>query len=346
MYVIKKSNIGGIWLGTNTGLYKKDSCTITYYNLLDKEASAFSQVAINDLYEKNDSTVVIGTKYKGLYIFNPQKQTFKLINESNGLSDNRVCSIVLGNDNDYWVSTFHGLNHLSSDNKVVSIYYEKDGLADNEFNTYSSCKFSNGDIFFGGIAGGTILQKNKDTISNKVHEFDKLFGYKKINSATNKFEEFYFYFPNPSVTLHADEHYIEFFLKNTYAKDKVAYSYFLKGFDTGWINNNNNSEAIRYTNLDAGQYTFFIRSVDKSGARKVVSAQLLVKQYFYESAWFKAAVTLGLLSLLYLINYYRLYQKRVAKQFKEKLVNDLHDDKYLTSINSVFYECLFPLYSL
>lgn len=324
VYAMIEDQAGIIWMGTSVGLFKKDSCHVSLISL----PTELGLIKINALYERNKTEIIIGTRDQGVYRYHKEKGILATYNTKNGLSDNQVCSILSNDSIGIWVSTYHGLNYINLESNHIHSFFEQDGLANNEFNRYSACKLPNGDLLFGGMKGCTVVPHDIKLSTQNTSDL-RITGYSKVNKKTQRFDKQFFDAGNQSLTLKPDEVYIEFSFANSnlIENKNIKFAHFLEGVDEDWILCGKNTSA-RYTNLDAGAYKFFTRMKTPNGSWQTSTnwVALQVNKYFYESDWFKVAIGLGFSFILFLINYYRLYQKRKANQFKEKLVDDLHDD--------------------
>lgn len=104
--------------------------------------------------------LVIGTRYHGLLILD--RTSFKLqriIDKTNGLSDNHVISII-SHKNHLWLGTFNGINVLNEDFQIVKKIFDFDGLATKEMYT-EAISASEDEVYFGSNNGISVLNSQE-----------------------------------------------------------------------------------------------------------------------------------------------------------------------------------------
>jgi len=97
----------------------------------------------------------IGTKGGGLNRLDKHKGTFQQYTTAEGLPNNVVYSILPDSEGDLWLSTNYGLCKFNLKTGVFQIFFDVDGLQDNEFNTLSFAAAADGRLYFGGVNGVT-----------------------------------------------------------------------------------------------------------------------------------------------------------------------------------------------
>ena len=152
--VIIKDNSGGYYIGTDEGvLLSFDKSKGTFQSIpLDIETGGIKSLLIVD------NGLWIGTQQKGIIIYNIETESLKILNESNGLPNNVIYSLLQQNDRYVWASTNKGICQIDIDvlekgeQIVVNQKLDyKSGLVNNEFNTGAYHKDASGNLYFGGI---------------------------------------------------------------------------------------------------------------------------------------------------------------------------------------------------
>ncbi len=125
-------------------------------------------------------------------------------------------------------------------------------------------------------------------------------------------------------------------------EQKVMYSFKLDGTDDNW-SEPTEQRSIRYRNLNAGTYTFFVHAFNADGIRSLQPAKISFKitPPFWRTGWFIFFTTILLLSIFIgTIRYYsvRKLNKKIRQLEEEKhlheerertraqIARDLHDD--------------------
>jgi len=158
-----------ILLGTENGLLILDE---NYNEIarLDKNAESNSSYLSYDhirIIKKYNGQYWVGTSGGGLYILNEDYILIDQLNMSTGLSNDNVIGIIKDDLDNYWISTFNGLNVVDSNFNLIKKFYLEDGLSDKEFNTQVVAKDKRGNLYFGTLNGITKVNP-KDALEEKV----------------------------------------------------------------------------------------------------------------------------------------------------------------------------------
>jgi ligand-binding sensor domain-containing protein len=131
-FTIHEGLNGRIWMGNLYGvfIYENDICQKF------KENDPVLSTRISDITSV-DNQMWIGTFDNGMAVLNGDSIIY--INESNGLSSNRVKVIYIEDDKNIWVGTNNGLNHIViTDDQIFKFHIDFftiwDGLPSNEIN--------------------------------------------------------------------------------------------------------------------------------------------------------------------------------------------------------------------
>jgi ligand-binding sensor domain-containing protein len=126
---------GYLWLGTLGGLFKFNTRTNQFQPYLHESENSVS-LSENNISVickssfKNENELWIGTRYGGLYRFNPDKMT--LVNfrsnesDSRSLNDNYVSSIYEDKSGTLWIGTPKGLNKFNREKMTFTHVMDKD----------------------------------------------------------------------------------------------------------------------------------------------------------------------------------------------------------------------------
>ncbi len=274
------------------------------------------------LNDQGSNMLWFGTD-KGLMLFDPAKENFRLYTESDGLSNGFVYGI-LESGKELWLSSNGGLSNVKiipgKEGAFPSIrcknYSLKDGLQANEFNTGAYLKARDGTLFFGGINGlnwfdpsgikpANIITKlaiTKLTVNDSAADKNLSAEYVRNLVLNHTQNNLYFQFralefSNPGFT---------------------HYAYQLTGWDKGWIYSNENNEA-RYNNLPPGDYVFNVKASNNDGVwmKEPYTVSIQILPPFWKKGWFYALVLLAMLSVIVWIT--KLFSQRKLKKEIEKL---------------------------
>lgn len=106
VYALKQDRHGNIWLGTGSGLYKKNA-GMTFNKL-----RAFRDIFCQDIAEDRQGRIWVATIGTGVYRYNPRSGQLRHYTHSDGnnssLSSNDVTSITIDHTGNIWFSTDRG----------------------------------------------------------------------------------------------------------------------------------------------------------------------------------------------------------------------------------------------
>lgn len=221
------------------------------------------------------------------------------------LGRNPAYSLMRDSENNLWVGTSDGI--FKSDGKQLIQYNKGNGLIGNEINRNALVEDSKGDIWIGTDAGVSVLENseeiNTDFIPNiELKEFRTLEGTKLTEQSER--------------SISYDENSVELKFKaiSFFNEDAMSFQYKLDGFEEGWNYTSDISNSpIRYTNLNPGKYTLWVKGRVESGDWSEQKAvPFLIKKPFYQEPWFILLSVLVLIAIGYFI--YRLRVLYLIKQ--------------------------------
>ncbi len=328
---------GAIWIGTDNGLDKLsldgqgNPLVFKNYYPEKENKNSLSNRSIRSIWKDKNGYFWIGTS-NGLNKFDPIRETFSRFNEEDGLANAYIYGVLGDNKGNLWMSTNHGISKYELINSKFRNYDKPDGLQNNEFNTGAYFRSKSGELFFGGPDGFNrffpdSLSENR-IVPPVVITSIKIFGeeYNKGNYAADIKE----------ISLEHDQNVIsfEFSALDFTLPEKNLYSYKLVGFDKDWIKPGMN-RFVSYTNLDPGEYTFMVKASNNDGTwnENGIVIKLTIVPPFWKTLWFKIAVTLTFILLVYSffktrINRLRKTQAKLEAQVTAK-TRELREEKEL-----------------
>ena len=327
---IGEDNEGFIWIGTDAGginrLDKRTNTIIFFKHDDDKNSIADDYVTC--FHQDEYGTMWIGT-YNGLSSYNSKTNRFTNYNVSDGLPHKKVAAILEDDLGNLWISTNKGVSKFNIKNKTFQNFGIEDGLQANEFRQ-AACKTRTGAMYFGGINGLNEFYPAKIKISSfdpplvitDFRIFNKSVPVAKNDNDRSPLKQDITLTKNITIPYKSSVISFDFASLNYTSLEKRQYAYKLEGFDKNWNYSGTNHTAT-YTNLDPGEYTFQVKSLNNNGewSSHIVSIQLIVKPPFWLTWWFK------MLSLLMIaggiIGFYRYRIGAVERQklALEKQVN-------------------------
>jgi AraC-like DNA-binding protein len=256
----------------------------------------------------------------GLYQFDRHTGRFTIGRLANGQSlDERVtgqlCRIAEDGDGNIWFSSNNGLGKYDPKNKTLKKYYETDGLQANAF-TQAHFKSKNGEMFFGGSNGISVFYPDsikEDPYAPKI----VITNFKKMNKKAELDTSILY---KKKIILAHDENIfsIEYTALNFTDPKRNQFAHKLEGFDKDWIYTGNRRE-VTYTNLEPGQYTFYVKGSNSDGIwnEAGTSVKIIITQPWWRTNW--AYFVYFLLFTLFLCVLYIFNQKRQGLKKKLEL---------------------------
>lgn len=278
---IKKANDGSLWLATfEDGIinYNPINGKINSYytgNTRNMPSNVFFCI-----YPLRNGEILAGTRYGGLIRLNPKTKTIVNFTESDGLSNNTVCSILMEDDNNFWLGTAEGISHYNLKTNTVENLNSHNNIQRSEFNFGAALKSKDGYLYFGGNKG--FNQFHPQNLKSEFQKHRIVFknlqvAYKKIPITPDNedgilqqsisFQD--------HITLNYDQTLfsIDFGLLKFPKAQNINYSYKLEGYQNHWIDLKSAS-TVNLSNIPPGDYTLKVKATLGSG--KEVSKQLSI----------------------------------------------------------------------
>ncbi len=311
-----KSAANTVWIGTKTdgfASWNLKTDKIIYYN--PEKNSVIKSLHVKCIYEDTKGKLWVATT-KGLYSYDKKTTQIEKYTTKDGLPHNLIYGILEDDDYNLWLSTNKGISKFNIEKKTFENFDVNDGLQDNEYNTYSFHKGSDGKMFFGGIKGVDAFfpkdLKRNTHIPNLILTGFKRFG-KDIKTKTPIEKISTIILPLDSAQMLT----FEFTALNFYQSKRNKYAYKIEEIDTTWIELGNKNE-FTLTNLSAGNYTIRIKGSNNHGIwnEEGITLKLNIIPPFWQQSWFLFGIMILFLMGVYLLYKIRMYQ---AKRREEEL---------------------------
>jgi signal transduction histidine kinase/ligand-binding sensor domain-containing protein len=317
----KKNNL---WVATEGGLSKLhrtsttefiEKLTPTFYKHIPENPNSLSNDRIYSMLLDDDGIFWLGTA-SGLNRFDPEKQKFMHFGFEEGIPDEFIVGILDDKKGNLWISHKKGLTRFNKKTHAIRNFAKHDGLQSNDFSEdayYRNPK--TGEMFFGGNRGFNSFFPDsiKDNPYFPVIQFTNL----KINNISvginTKINDRIvlvkpIYMTNSIELTQADKVFsIEFSALHYSSPNKNKYAYKLEGFDKEWIYTDASRREAVYSNLPAGNYVFKVMASNCDGlwAPTEKTMKIKVLPAWWGTLWFNILVVIFILSVLYLVNYFR-----------------------------------------
>ena len=330
-----------IWIGTEGAGISilqpiGDSVKLVRFLQSDKSmsSSTISDNRINCLYEDRDGVIWIGTG-SGLDRYDSRNNKFIHFSKESALGNVTVAGIIEDENGALWISHKQGVTKINRKTLATRNYTVKDGLQGNEFSDGAAFKstFSK-KIYFGGNNGfnafypdsiipektlpATVLTE-LEILSHRVIIDKEVNGRVVLSRPLHLTKE---------ITLNYDDKTFALEFAGLHFSNPKAnkYAYMLEGFDKEWIYTDASRRIAGYSNLEAGRYTFKVKSSNADGVWNNVPATLdiVIKPPFWETGWAYTFYTIIIILSAYL---YHRYSSRLARLKSELAYETLIHEK-------------------
>ena len=333
---------GLLWMGCLAGVCVIDlnggdkfQCRHLRNKLNDPESPVVDKITC--FCETKDGTLWLGSNGYGLYRRRVEregekregeKEAFEVLTTDDGLANNSVKGIVEDVQGRLWITTANGLSVYDPAMRTFINYGEREGLLCQQFYWNSAVRSPEGTIYLGSVAGLTEIRGENTDAEHPVHlTFTRLLVDNQEVTATDNSILDTDISQARLVRLHeSNKSFAISFSALTYENDvQGRYKYRMRGFEDDWVVLKSGENAVRYTSLKPGTYTFeVVYEIAGSDVSFDVSIDIEVTPYFWKSWWFMLILAILALSLAVLA-----YKRRV------EVLRRREAEKLLTPIRKV-----------
>lgn len=279
-----------LWIGSENGLavYRQIGDGLMKVNEIPY--SSLSRTFINCIHEDAAGTFWIGTR-EGVYGISEKGQKIRRFDTTNGLPNNVVYGILEDSSGRLWMSTNKGITCFSPDKEKFRNFTESDGLQSNQFNSFSYCRTSSGQMYFGGINGITtfrpeLLIDNPYTPSVVITKLELFNKAVRPDDATGILSENINRTQSITLLSWQTAFSIEFVVSNYISGKHNTFAYKLEGFDKEWYYLTD-KRTVSYSNLPQGKYTFLVKAANSDGKwnNTPTELEIIVLPVWYKTWW-------------------------------------------------------------
>jgi signal transduction histidine kinase/CheY-like chemotaxis protein/ligand-binding sensor domain-containing protein len=305
IYAIYEDSKNRLWVGTNGGglnLFNRESQTFTKY----RRKNGLPNETITGILEDDKNNLWLGTN-KGLSRFDPEKETFKNFELSDGLQSyqyNRWAALKLSTG-ELLFGGLQGFNLVEPDDLSTNTYIPPVYIID--FRLFNKLV---------PIGEDQVLKKN-------------IVLTKEIN--LNYLQNFFSF---------------EFAALNFHESEKNQYKYILEGLQDEWVDAGT-ERKVSYTNLNPGKYYFRVKASNNDGVwnDEGASIKITIAPPVWQTWWFRISSVLLVAGGAFYTYRIRIKAIQAKKDEIEKLVFERTDEtqqqkedlqtqsEYLESIN-------------
>lgn len=354
-----------MWIATsNYGLIHiegdiRNPSTLKYYNYSFYNKRMLTNNVLC-LHIDKSGRLWVGTEGGGIYLYNRQNDRFEEKNQEYNIPGDMVGSIEEDKNGNLWLGTNVGLVKLGAQMKsnepVVRVYTEADGLQGNFFIAQSACS-REGELFFGGYKGyNSFIPEDIEDIQGDV-QFAitdiKIFNRSISTLPLDVQREISPLTPAFTQKIELPYKYNNFnieFAALTYKNPELnRYAYQLEGFDKDWVYTSAERRFAYYNNLKSGTYKFKLKVTNENGIWNgyIREMTVVVLPPFWATWW--AYILYLLIVIGTVIGLYRITKNRILlrnelrlRELEKAKAEELNHAK-LQFFTNITHELLTPL---
>ena len=302
--VIYETSDYNLWFGTLNGLYVLDIFTGKITRVAGQGSAVdLSGNTIFSICESGDNKLWIAST-AGLHCYDLDNGEFVSYRISADMLKDWVFGIVEDNEGNIWVTFRQGLGKLSVKDNTYTSYYVKDGLKNDSFCVGACYKTESGELFFGTLNGLVSfhpedIKENTESPKILINEFSLINGEITFDEPIEDVREMKLSYAQNSFS-------IDFVALSYNSPRDNIYAYRLEGFEENWNYCNAEESFTKYTNLNAGEYTFIVKDSNSADLwnEEGASLKIVIEPPFWLEWWF-------ILSLLVLIMFFIIMSIKV-----------------------------------
>ena len=322
-----------IWVGGEMGVSVYNQIGTDFLANTDFHIDPILQQAfVNCFYESTSGYIWIGT-HSGLFAMKEGSKELLQYTTTDGLPSNVIYGIMEDAYARLWISTNQGLSCLNPENGKFRNFTILDGLQGNQFNAGSYCRQDNGYMLFGGVNGITLFRPETliDNPYTPKPVINKLFVYNKEvlpNDETGILSETVEYADHITLSSSQNSFAISFVVSNYIAGKHNTFAYKLEGYNDEWYRQNDTS-PVSYSNLPAGDYTFYIKAANNDGKwnEEPTVLHIRVLPVWYCTWWALSLFALSFMLVVFgIVRYFWLRKSMQAEILMERLDKEKQEE--------------------
>lgn len=331
---------GRCWVTTAAGLYEYDRERHSYTHLFQPEGSS-TGVAFQGIEVYNDTMLLLGAEYKGIYTFNIHTSSFSRIPVNDAHENTSVYAIKKDKVGNIWCTTNYTLIKMNADFRQQSLFQVDQSMMNASFVSSRFYELNDGRLVTHSAAELICFDPGKIGTERDAHLEVEICGF---NVYEKKMFIDSFLDKHVPIVLPYNSNFIsiEFSALQYTDMRQINYYYRLTGVNKTWIHSTTR-QFVDYTDLPSGEYTFEVKADNGNGPTSITSFGIIINPPWWGTWWFRILFLLALGSLIYWVVRGRIHtirkeaalQQRIAETEMMALRSQMNPHFIFNCINSI-----------
>lgn len=311
-----------LWICTGKGLMRYRYSSDDFERFILPEATENSTLVMTNKFfsisEGKDGYFWIGTRGGGLVKFDPEKRSFQVFTEKDGLPNNVTYKAIEDRTGNVWIITNWGLSRYNTNENNFTNYDVTDGLQSNEFNLNAGMITHDGELYFGGMSGFSAFYPGEIKVNRKAPEV-RITAFKKYHVVQTRNIH-----SGDTIVLNHDDNFFTFeFSALDYTNPaKNKYRFMLENYNADWIDRNADKRFAEYARVSPGTYRFKVIAANSDGFwnDQGASMVIIIKPAWYATWIFRFVAFMMGVAIVYLLVYLRMRNIRNKHEIEKKYI--------------------------
>nr|HPQ21957.1 histidine kinase [Saprospiraceae bacterium] len=312
-----------LFIGGINGLIRADLDCLSQWDKIN----AYNGIRIEDITLKGEK-LILGTKGSGISIYDTKKNEPDFITTDDGLIDDHIEQIFLGNNGDIWAATQSGISQLkytdTLDKPIIKNYNTSHGLPTPDI--YDITEYSGNIMVATGYGIIQLMPTKKNVVSNPPKILYVRTGHDTLNRQS------------PIIVAHDQNNFdISYLSINFRHAAMMKYRYSIDGYS--WIETFN--RIANLVDLPSGTHLFEVQSQNEDGIwSNSTIIPIKIRPAWWQTWWFYSIVII-LSSVLISLLYKNRVRQINARHEIEKEIRFLEKSALQSQMNPHFiFNCL------